>query len=72
MRDVNNKTILHFICDKLKKEDEEFVNIKNDFKSCYYVAQYNLKDEESKIKEVRGAFEKAKNNFETVKKKTQE
>jgi hypothetical protein len=38
MRDVNNRTILMYICEKMKKEDEEFVNFKNDFKNTYHVA----------------------------------
>ncbi len=38
LRDVNNKTILHFICEKMKQEDEEFVEFKRDFKNVFIVA----------------------------------
>ena len=39
MKDVNNRTIMQYICEKLKQEDgEEFLNIKNEFKSVYFVA----------------------------------
>ena len=50
----------------IKKEDEEIVNIKNEFKNCYIVNQYVLKDEETKLREVKGGYEKAKSNFDTV------
>ena len=67
MKDVNGRTIMQFVCERLKQEDgEEFVNIKGEFKSVYVVAQYNLKDEETKVKEVKGSFDKAKGNFEAV------
>lgn len=66
LKDVNNKTILHFICEKMKKEDEEFVNFKNEFKNVYVVAQHNLKDEDTKVRDIRAAFDKAKTNFEMV------
>ena len=52
------------ICEKLKKEDEEFVNIKNEFKNVFIVAQHNLKDEDTKIKEFKGNYDKAKGNFD--------
>lgn len=66
MRDVNNRTILMYICELLKKDDEKFVEIKNDFNKCYFIKDYTLKDEETKLKEVRGALDKAKNNYDTV------
>jgi hypothetical protein len=64
MRDVNNKTILNFICEKLKQENPEFVNFKNDFKNAYIANQYSLKDEETKVKDIKAAYDKAKNNFD--------
>eukprot|EP00347_Sterkiella_histriomuscorum_P022668 403337606 len=69
LRDNNNRTIMQFICEKLKQEDgEDFVNIKNEFKHVYIVAAYSLKDEDTKLKEFKGNFEKAKGNFEQVEK----
>jgi molecular chaperone GrpE (heat shock protein) len=70
LRDMNNKTIMNFICEKIKQEDDEFVNFKNELKNVYVVAQHNLKDEDTKIKELRGGFDKAKNNFDIVLKST--
>lgn len=46
MKDVNNRTVMQLICERFKQEDEDFVNIKNDFKCVYFVAQYTLKEEE--------------------------
>ena len=66
MKDINNRTMMQIICEKLKAEDEEFVNLKNDFKNVYNMAQYSLKEEDTKIKEIKGNFEKAKGNFDTV------
>lgn len=65
MRDNNNRTIMQYICEKLKAEfGEEFLNIKSEFKCVYIVAQYNLKDEDTKIKEIKGNYDKAKGNFD--------
>ncbi len=66
MRDINNRTIMQLICEKLKQEDEDFINIKSEFKCVYIVAQYNLKDEDTKIKEIKGNFDKAKGNYDIV------
>ena len=66
LRDANNKTIMAYICENLKKQDEDFVNFKDQFKQTYHVAKYSLKDEETKITEVQGAYNKAKNNFDIV------
>ena len=68
MKDVNNRTILQLICEKLKQEDEEFTNIKNEFKNVYIVAAYSLKDEDTKLKDVKAAYEKAKGFYEIVEK----
>lgn len=69
MRDTNNRTIMQYICEKLKLEDgEEFLNIKNEFKNVYILVQYNLKDEDTKIKDMKSYYDKAKGNFETVEK----
>ena len=65
MRDINNRTIMQYICEKLKQEDgEDFVNIKNEFRCVYEATKYQLKDEDTKIKEIKGNYEKAKGNFE--------
>jgi len=40
------------------------LNIKSEFKCVYIVAQYNLKDEDTKIKEIKGNYDKAKGNFD--------
>jgi len=42
------------------------MNFKNEIQNVYTASQYNLKDEESKLKDLKLAFDKAKNNFETV------
>lgn len=69
MKDNNGKNIMQNICEKFKNEDgEEFLNIKNEFKHVYIVAAYNLKDEDTKIKEFKGNYEKAKGNFAQVEK----
>ena len=57
---------MQIICEKFKKEDEEFLKIKNDFKNVYVAAQYTLKDEETKLKEIKGNYDKAKGNFDIV------
>jgi len=38
MKDINNRTIMQIICEKMKAEDEEFVNFKNEFKNVFIVA----------------------------------
>lgn len=50
----------------MKNQDESFLNFKDDVRNIYHVASYTLKDEESKIKDVEGAYNKANNNFEVV------
>jgi len=65
-KDINNRTMMQIICEKLKAEDEEFVNIKSTFKNVYNMTQYSLKDEKTKLDEVKGNYEKAKGNFDTV------
>ena len=40
------------------------MNIKNEFKNVYIVAAYSLKDEDTKLKEIKGGFDKAKSNFD--------
>ena len=40
------------ICEKMKQEDEEFVNIKATFKSVYSLSGYTIKDENSKVSEI--------------------
>lgn len=52
-KDINNRTIMQIICEKMKQEDEEFLNIKNQFKNVYWVTGYNLKEEESKLGEMK-------------------
>jgi hypothetical protein len=37
-----------------QEEGEEFVNIKNGFTKVYWVTGYNLKEEESKVGEMKG------------------
>jgi hypothetical protein len=66
MKDINGRTIMQIICERFKKEDEEFVNIKNEFKSVQYVTQYSLKEEDTKIKEIKGNFDRAKGNLDIV------
>ena len=39
------------------------MNFKDDFKQTYFVSKYNLKEEEDKIKDVEGEYNKAQNNF---------
>ncbi len=63
-KDINNRTMMQIICDRLKQEDEEFLNIKNSFKNVYFVAAYSLKDEDNKLKEILDNFNKAKGNFD--------
>mmetsp|Transcript_22658 Transcript_22658/g.21827 ORF Transcript_22658/g.21827 Transcript_22658/m.21827 type:complete len:183 (+) Transcript_22658:1774-2322(+) len=67
MRDMNNKSILQLICEKMKQEDENFVEgFKNDFKNAYVCSQLLMKDEEQKVKDMQVAFGKAKASFEIV------
>lgn len=66
MKDINGRTIMQIICERFKKEDEEFVNIKNEFKAVTFVTQYSLKEEDTKLKELKGNYEKAKGNLEIV------
>jgi hypothetical protein len=54
------------ISEKIKAEDEEYVNIKNTFKNVFFVSAYSLKDEATKISEIKGNYEKAKGNFDNV------
>ena len=63
-KDINNRTMMQIICDRLKLEDEEFLNIKNSFKNVYFVAAYSLKDEDNKLKEILDNYSKAKGNFD--------
>lgn len=67
-KDINNRTMMQIICDRLKQEDEDFLNIKNSFKNVYFVAAYSLKDEDNKLKEILDNFNKAKGNFDQVEK----
>lgn len=72
MKDVNGRSVMQFICERLKQEDgEEFLNIKAEFKSVYVASQYNLKDEETKVKEVKASYDRAKGNFDQVEKSLQ-
>lgn len=71
MKDVNNRTIMQLICERLKQADPEFVNIRDQFKTMYQVAKYNLKDEETKVKEVKGNYERATGNFDIVERNMQ-
>ena len=69
MKDINNRTVMQLICEKLKAEDgEDFVNIKNEFKNTYFVVAYSLKDEDTKLKDIKGNFVKAKGYFDKVEK----
>ena len=67
-KDINNRTMMQMICERLKQEDEDFVNIKNGFKNVYFVAAYSMKDEDNKLKEILDNFSKAKGNFDQVEK----
>jgi hypothetical protein len=67
-KDINNRTMMQIICDRLKQEDEEFLNIKNGFKNVYFVAAYSLKEEDTKLKEIIDNFNKAKGNFDQIEK----
>jgi len=40
MKDNSNNTILAFICKKLKEEDEEIVNFKQEVKNVYTISQH--------------------------------
>ena len=48
--------------------DEEWVNIKNEFKTVYVVIPYAISDEVSKIDEIKRNFDKAKASFGQVEK----
>ena len=63
-KDINNRTMMQMICEKLKQEDgEDFVNIKNGFKSVYFIAAYSLKDEDNKLKEIIDNYNKAQGSY---------
>ena len=42
------------------------MNFKNGFKNMYIAVQYSLKEEDTKIKEIKGNYDKAKGNYDTV------
>jgi hypothetical protein len=62
-KDINNRTMMQMICERLKQEDEEFVNIKSGFKSVYFIAAYSLKDEDNKLKEIIDNYNKAQGSY---------
>lgn len=68
MKDINGRTMMQIICEKMKAEDEEFLNFKNGFKNMYFVIQYSLKEEDTKIKEIKQNYDKAEGNYNIVEK----
>ncbi len=54
---------MQIICENMKKEDEEFVKIKDTFKNVYWVTGYNLKEEESKLGEMKGNLQKVLSEY---------
>ena len=42
------------------------MNIKSEFKNVYLITAYSLKEEDTKLKEIKGNFEKAQGNLDTV------
>ena len=66
-KDINNRTIMQIICERMKQEEgEDFVNIKNGFTKVYWVTGYNLKEEESKVGEMKGNLQKVLSEYNTA------
>lgn len=66
LKDVNNNSMLSFICLKMKEDDSDFVNFKEEFKNTFHVSKYVLSDEETKVRDVESQYRRAKTNFDTV------
>lgn len=69
-KDLNNRTILQLICERMKAEEgEEFsLNFKAGFKNLYYAVQYSLKEEDTKVKDLRSEYDKARGNYDQIEK----